>query len=151
MNDLTVVRRALFVLLAIGVTGTGVDLILIEHYEDTVQLVPISATALALMVLAWHAATGSAWSLRALQMMMAVFVVAGAAGIWFHYQGGAAFQLEIDPSQSGWEVFKQVVRIKAPPLLASGVLVQLGLLGFVYAYRHPALESPGVGSSSLGA
>jgi hypothetical protein len=151
MNDLAVVRRALFVLLAIGITGTGVDLVLIEHYEDTVQLVPITSTALALVVLAWHAATGSVRSLRALQMMMAVFVVAGAAGIWFHYQGGAAFQLEIDPSQSAWDVFRQVIRIKAPPLLASGVLVQLGLLGFVYAYRHPVLESPEFGSSSAGA
>ena len=33
------------------------------------------------------------------------------------------------------------MRAKAPPVLASGIMVQFGLLGLVYAYRHPALDT----------
>jgi len=32
-----------------------------------------------------------------------------------------------------------VVEATAPPALSPGLLVQLGLLGLVYTYRHPAL------------
>jgi hypothetical protein len=45
----------------------------------------------------------------------------------------------MDPSLSGWPLFVKVVTAKAPPALAPGVMVQLGLLGLVYTYRHPAL------------
>ena len=72
---------------------------------------------------------------------MVLFLFAGAAGMWFHFRGGAEFQLEIDPAQSRWNVFTKVMRAKAPPVLASGVMMQLGLLGLVYAYRHPALQT----------
>jgi hypothetical protein len=36
-------------------------------------------------------------------------------------------------------LFVKVVTAKAPPALAPGVMVQLGLLGLVYTYKHPAL------------
>lgn len=128
-------------MLLLGMTGTGIELLLMGHYEDTVQLVPLISIAVALVVLAWHIVRGDALSIRAIQVTMALFLVAGAAGLWFHFQGGAEFQLEIDPDQSWWTIFTKVMRAKAPPVLASGVMVQLGLLGLVYAYRHPALDT----------
>ena len=141
MSTLANVRRGLLAVLLLGMTGTGVELLLMGHYEDTVQLVPLISIAVALVVLAWHIVKGDALSIRAIQATMAVFLVAGAAGLWFHFQGGAEFQLEIDPEQSWWMIFTKVMRAKAPPVLASGVMVQLGLLGLVYAYRHPALDT----------
>ena len=47
------------------------------------------------------------------------------------------FQLEANPDLAGWALIKKLLRAKAPPALAPGVLVQLGLLGSIYGYRHP--------------
>ena len=49
---------------------------------------------------------------------MLLFVLAGAAGVVLHYRGNMAFQLEMDPSQSGWTLFNKVIRANAPPAMA---------------------------------
>lgn len=149
MSTLSTLRKALFAVFVFGLVGTGVELVLIEHYEDPLQLVPLVLVAAALAVSIWHGFGRSAASVRWLQATMALFLVAGAVGTGLHYRGGAQFQLEIDPSQSRWQVFKKVMRAKAPPVLASGLMVQLGLVGLVYAYRHPSLGSPGLRVSSM--
>jgi hypothetical protein len=140
MSTLKAIRRWIFAVLVLGVTGTGLELFLIEHYEDTLQLVPLVSIAMALAVLVWHGIRGDALSTRMLQAAMVLFVVSGTVGMGLHFRGGAEFQLEIDPEQNRWDIFSKVIRAKAPPVLASGVLVQLGLLGLVYAYRHPSLD-----------
>ena len=114
---------------------------MLEHYETALQAVPLASIALALAVLIWHGIKGDALSIRALQATMVLFLAAGIAGAGLHFRGGAEFQLEIDPSQSRWEIIKKVMRAKAPPVLAPGVMVQLGLVGLAYAYRHPALNA----------
>ena len=62
------------------------------------------------------------------------------AGVWLHCRGNLEFQLDIDASQSAWTLFWKVLRAKAPPALAPGALIQLGLLGLVFTYKHPALR-----------
>jgi hypothetical protein len=149
MSTLSKIRQALFAVLLFGLAGTGVELVLIEHYEDTLQIVPLALVAVGLAVAIWHGVMRNARSVRVLQGTMALFLVAGGVGAALHYRGGAQFQLEIDPSQSRWQVFKKVMRSKAPPVLASGVMVQLGLVGLVYAYRHPALGVSRLRSSTM--
>lgn len=134
-------------MLVFGLLGTGTELVLIQHYEDWLQFVPLVCLVAALVMAGWHVVTQSARSVRALQATMALFVVAGAVGAGLHYRGGAEFQREMDPSQTRWQVFKKVMRAKAPPVLASGIMVQLGLVGIIYAYRHPASGSSGRSSS----
>lgn len=149
MNTLSTIRRALFAILVFGLSATGIDLVLIQHYEDTLQIVPLVLVAVALVVALWHGMARNATSVRALQGTMALFLLAGAVGAGLHYRGGAQFQLEIDPSQTRWQVFKKVMRAKAPPVLASGLMVQLGLVGLVYAYRHPALGATKLRASTM--
>ena len=146
MNTLSVIRRWLLAVLGLGLVSTGVELVLLEHYETAVQFVPLVSIALALAVLIWHGAKGDALSIRALQATMVLFLMAGVAGVGFHLRGAAEFQLEIDPSQPRWDIFKKAMRAKAPPVLAPGLMVQLGLVGLAYAYRHPALDVPEIGS-----
>ena len=140
MNTLSVIRRCLLAVLTLGLVGTGIELVLLEHNETTVQFVPLASIGLALAVLIWHSVSGDALSIRALQATMVLFLMAGIAGAGFHFSGGAEFQLEIDPSQSRWDILRKVIRAKVPPVLAPGLMVQLGLVGLVYAYRHPALN-----------
>jgi hypothetical protein len=139
------VRQFVLALLVLGLAGTATELLALAHYEDSWQLVPFVLIALALIVVAWHLYDRSAASVRMLRLVMGCFIVAGIAGIILHYRGNLEFQLEIDPSQDHWTLFKKIIRAKAPPALAPGVMAQLGLLGLTYAFRHPALSRTDAG------
>jgi len=134
-------RRFVLVVLTIGMFGVLADLIALKHFEDSWQLVPLLLIGLALGAIVWYLAGGGAASVRLLQVLMLFFVVAGALGVVLHYRGNMEFQLEMDPTLSGMALAAKVLRAKAPPTLAPGVMAQLGLLGLVYTYRHPAVRS----------
>jgi hypothetical protein len=87
-------------------------------------------------VLAWHAIRPNAASLRALRVTMALFLVAGLAGVGLHFRGAAGFQLEIDPAMGTWDLVNRVMHAKAPPVLAPGVMLQLGLIGLAYGFSN---------------
>ena len=142
VNPLPTVRRWMLALLVFGLSGTITELLLLKHYDEGWQLVPLFLIALALGTVVWHVTRPSAASIRALQVLMALFVLAGVVGVGLHFLGAAEFQLEIDPSQPRWNTFKKAMQAQAPPVLAPGVLMELGLLGLVYTYRHPAVSDP---------
>ena len=126
-------RRWLLWVLAFGLAGTETELLLLEHYEDRWQWAPLLLIALAMAVMVWHTRRQDAASLRALRIIMVLFLVAGLAGLALHFRGAAEFQLEIDPAMGTWELVKRVMRAKAPPVLAPGMMLQLGLTGLAYA------------------
>jgi hypothetical protein len=128
------VRRWLLWALLIGLMGTEVELLLLAHYEDVTQWAPLVLIAAAIGGVAWHGARKDRTSLRALQALMILFVAAGLTGIGLHYRGAAAFQREINPAIGTWELIQRVARAQAPPLLAPGVMVQLGLIGLAYGF-----------------
>ena len=130
------IRRWLLWVLVLGLVGTEAELLLLEHYEDPWQLIPLFLIALAMAVLAWHTRQRDAASLRALRVLMVLFLVAGLAGVALHFRGASEFQLEIDPAMGAWDLVKKVMRAKAPPVLAPGVMLQLGLIGLAYAFTN---------------
>jgi hypothetical protein len=134
------VRRLLLWVLTFGLLMTFVDLVLLEHYEDSWMLVPLFLIALTVVATLGHLITGSAASIRLLQGVFVLLMTAGALGVVLHFRGNLEFQVEIDPTLSRWELFKKVMHAKAPPALAPGSMVQFGLLGLVYCFRHPALR-----------
>ena len=143
-------RRFLLAILVLGMSGTAAELLLLSHHEDAKQSIPLVLIGAALLVLAWHGAAGAAASVRALQVTMLLFVGAGALGMVLHFRSTMEFQLETDPSLKGRKLYWKALQAKAPPTLAPGVMVQLGLLGLAYAYRHPALRAADHGSNSGG-
>jgi hypothetical protein len=62
--------------------------------------------------------------------------------MYLHLQANTEFQLEMDPTLRGWALLKKSIVVKAPPALAPGVMMQLGLIGLAYTFRHPALAAP---------
>jgi uncharacterized membrane protein len=120
--------------LVLGLVGTVVELLLLEHYEEPLQFVPLVLIAAAVGVLVWHAMRRDAASLNALHVVMALFVLASFIGFAAHFSGSAEFQLEQNPEISTWELVEKVIHAKAPPLLAPGMMMQLGLLGLGYVY-----------------
>jgi len=146
-----VVRRILMGTLLLGMLGTTAELLLLGHYEDAKQLIPLALVGMAFAVLAWHAAAGRAASVRALQLMMLLFIGAGLLGSVLHFRSSMEFQLETDPSLRGRKLLSKAMRAKAPPALAPGSMLQLGLLGLAFTYRHPARGSAGDPTTTTGA
>ena len=102
-------------------------------------MIPLGLLAAGLLALVWHAVHRSAAPLRALQVLMLMFVIAGATGLLLHYRGNAEFELEMYPSKAGWELFRESM-MGATPALAPGTMIQLALIGLAYSYRHPLLR-----------
>lgn len=123
-------------ILVLGLLGTATELILLQHYEDWKQLVPLALIGLALVSVVWHAIAPGATNVRVLQALMTLFVFAGPVGMALHYGANSEFEREMDPSLAGYRLFTESLS-GATPLLAPGTMVQLGLIGLVYTYRHP--------------
>ena len=126
------VRALLLSVLFAGFLGIGAELLLLNHVEAWTQLIPIVLLSLALVLLGWLAAAPGPAAIMAFQLTMVLFVAAGIIGVVLHYQGAQAFQLEVDPSLKGMALFWKTVRAKAPPALAPGSMIGLGLIGFAY-------------------
>lgn len=100
---------------------------------------------MAFAILTWYAKRGDAASLRALKGIMGLFLIAGLLGLLLHFRGAAQFQIELDSTISKWELIKKVMRVEAPPVLAPGVMLELGLIGLAYAFsdsRNRRSEMP---------
>ena len=133
-DQVELLRRWVLILLVIGLLGTVTELVLLSHYEQAMQLVPVIVIMIALAVVVWHVMRHDAASLLALQVVMALFVLAGFVGVVAHFHGSAEFQIDLNPEMSTWELVEKVMRAKAPPVLAPGMMLQFGLLGLAYAY-----------------
>jgi len=136
MGTLSGLRRLLAGILMLGMTATFVDLLLLQHDEDIVQLVPLVLLASGIVAVAWHAWTWSPASGTAVRVLMALFIGAGVAGVYYHFAANVEFQRETDPALRGSALAWQALEAKVPPALAPGAMVQLGLLGLAYTYRH---------------
>lgn len=139
MTTLETLRAALLAVLTLGIAGMGVELFLLGHTEDVWQWTPIVLLAGAVVVIGGHVIRPGVASVRALQSVMALFVASGMVGLALHYKGNVEFEREMYPSLAGWQLFKQAMT-GATPSLAPGTMVQFGLLGLLYAFRHPALR-----------
>ena len=130
-------RGLLLALLLFGIVGLIPELVLLEHYDSLEQWIPLVmlTVSLASTLVLWRRPTGGA--LSAFRVSMMLCVAAGVAGLYYHYAGNVEFALERNPSLHGWPLFLKALG-GATPTLAPGALAQLGLLGLVYAFRHPA-------------
>jgi hypothetical protein len=120
-------------------TGTTAELIFLEHYEEFWQWVPIALLGGGLIVAVLAAVRPRWWVLRALQVLGALFVVAGVLGVILHYTGNVEFELEMAPAMRGRTLVWESLR-GATPALAPAALAWLGLLGIACTWGHPGLR-----------
>lgn len=143
------VRTLLLVLVLVGTAGIAAELVLLEHYGSLQQFAPLGLSGAGL-------AAGTAVGLRArpasvrlFQAAMVAFVCTGLIGLWLHYRGNEAFELEIQPAAEGLALLWSSLR-GATPTLAPGAFVQVGLLGLIVMYDHPVLRPPQAAISTGG-
>ena len=135
-------RRLLLALVLFGLIGTTCELLLLRHYESVWMIPPFVAMAIAAGGAFVRIVRPSAATVWAARLSMLPLLVIGAAGVWLHYLGGLAFQADMDPTLSRWQLMWKVVHMQAPPALAPGALVQLALLGLVSTYGDPLIVKP---------
>ena len=138
-RDSTNVRKMLLALFLIGGIGTAFELLLLGHYEDVLQWIPLVLLALGVFVSALWMALGSPAILGAFRVIMLLCLVGGALGIFLHYRSNVEFELELNPSAGGTQLVWDSLT-GAMPALAPGTMFHLGLVGLLYTYRHPALR-----------
>lgn len=132
-------RRGLLLIFVLGTVGLGAELLLLGHFEEWRQQVPLVLLVLGLLLLAARMLYRGAIVLRLFRLTMLTFVLGGLAGLWFHLSANMEFELEMYPTLSGLELLSKALG-GAMPALAPGALVQLGLIGFLYTHQHPALR-----------
>jgi hypothetical protein len=131
-------RQLLLLLVFIGVVGLEVELALLRHAESFTQWIPHVALFIGLLSTAVVYFRPRRETLKAFQVVMLAFLIVGILGVFLHLKGNVEFALERDPSLSGAKLLWKALR-GATPALAPGALAQLGLLGLLFSYRHPAL------------
>jgi hypothetical protein len=139
---LRIMRRLMLLLLAAAMIGTAADLMLLDHHEDFWQMVPLGVIALGVVAVVLSAVKGGVGAVMLMRVTMALFICSGCVGMGLHYSGNSEFQLEMDPSLRGWSLFVKSMTAKAPPALAPAAMIQMGLLGLLYTYKHPAFGYP---------
>jgi len=132
-------RKLLLITLIVSLVGTIIELALLEHFEDAWQWTPIILLAAALLTLGWHALERGATSLNVLRGLMVLSAASGVVGVLLHYRGNVEFELEMYPDLHGWKLFKEAM-MGATPALAPGAMLQIGLVGLAWTFRHPAFK-----------
>ena len=137
-------RAFLLGVILVGAVGLVAELLLLEHFDEWRQWVPLVLLGATILLGAVVGVRPTDGAVRAFRLVMMLCLVAGAIGVWFHYQGNVEFEVERDGSLRGLPLFWEAIR-GATPALAPGALAQLGLLGLVWAHFHPAVRGRSFG------
>ena len=124
----------------LGSVGLGVELLLLGHFQEWRQQVPLALLVSGLVLIAAHMGCRCPVVLRIFRLAMLAFVLGGVAGFWFHINGNMEFELEMNSRLAGWDLVSRTAS-GALPVLAPGALIQLGLIGLLYTYGHPGLRA----------
>lgn len=132
-------RRILLLLVVVTCVGLVAELLLLEHTESWTQWVPLVVLGAGLASAALLFVRPGRRNVLLFRALMLGFVATGIVGLWLHFAGNRAFELEMEPAQGGWLLAWRSLR-GATPALAPGAMIQVGLLGLALTWRHPALS-----------
>jgi predicted membrane channel-forming protein YqfA (hemolysin III family) len=134
-------RRFALALCLLGVVTTPIELVLMHHYNDKDQIMPFVFLGLAAIgiVAAWF--RPSAKVLRGVRVLMVLVVLGSGIGVMEHLKANYR-----DATRGGGAApnLIEMVLTGFAPLLAPGILAQVGLLGLAFTYKHPAFDVPEV-------
>jgi hypothetical protein len=121
--------RLLLAIFFFGILGTAAELLLLGHFEDIQQFIPLVLIAIAVVAVVWFAKRPSPASLTLFRTTLVLFAVSGLLGVYFHYSGNVEFEMEREESLSGLRLFWEAMT-GATPALAPGSMVLLAAIGY---------------------
>jgi hypothetical protein len=130
-------RLLIMAAIAVALTVTEAELIYVGHTgTNNGQLIAVVLVAAGLTVSTWHAIARNTTSIVVFRFTMYLFLVFGLDGMLTHYNAAVHAALKLHPTLAGLPLLTATLS-GSIPLLAPGMLIQVGLLGLVYTFNHP--------------
>jgi hypothetical protein len=153
MSPADTLRRLRLFLLGLSILlfgGTVVELLLVNHKEDFVQLIPFVLCALGAIANLVVLVRPRRVTVLGLRLCMLLVMCGSLFGIYEHFSNNVAFQREIKPNAPMSEALLTAVA-GANPLLAPGTLAVAAVLALAATYYHPSLYSEPAASAERSA
>jgi hypothetical protein len=150
-ETLQIVRRWVLAAIVAVLIATEAELIFVRHFgNNNGQMIAVVLTSTGLISVGWHAIARDTMSIVVFRFLMYLFLVFGIDGLMVHYNFAAHAVLKLHPALTGLPLLYATLSGDIP-LLAPGMLIQVGLLGLLYTFHHPldVRVSRGVGSLRL--
>jgi hypothetical protein len=125
--------RVLLLIFVLGLLGTLGELILLRHFGGVREWIPFILVGVAIPVLMWNLTTKSPASRTSLRATMVAFLIAGAAGSWFHFTANVGYEQESNPGLALGAVYRLAIG-GSTPTLAPGAMIELGLVGLLLVF-----------------
>ena len=146
-SDGAVLRRSLVALSVLSTVGTGLELLLLRHWDNGLELIPfasIGVLGIAIAILVWAPNRRGVWAARGIATAAAV---SGAIGVFIHVRSNyEAAPLDFRYTDS-WATTAEPIRwllaatdtVGPSPTLAPAALTFAALALVAATLRHPAL------------
>ena len=125
------VKKVIIAALLFMLLGTALELYLLDHYEDALQLIPLLCIGISILIMFLLFFQRTAFLIRLFKFVMGLTALSGFYGAFLHLQANYEFEQEMTPTASGWELFWESLS-GALPALAPGSMIVLALLGYSY-------------------
>jgi len=129
-------RRALLILAGFVFAVAPVELWLSDHTEETRQWIPFVICAAGVLTVALALIRPARPTLLLLRSVMTVAALTSLLGMYFHVSGNVAFELEIRPNDTTFDVLFDALK-GGNPLLAPGILALAAAIAFIATWYHP--------------
>ena len=136
---LKTIRLILLITAILTMIGLEAELFLLGHFKALLQLAPVIVIAVGLGSIAWYGLARTGTTIRVFQVTMSLCIASGVIGMVFHLAFSASEARKKQISLYGMRLIREALTGAAPPL-APAALIQVGVIGLAYTFRHPALE-----------
>ncbi len=128
-------RWSLSGIFILGVIGTFLELLLLDHTEDFWQMIPLILLGSGLIVFLIASLTEVPLKWELFKIVMIFFIFSGFYGFWLHYQTNVEFEKEMYPGLEGLALFTKSMK-GATPSLAPGAMIMLALIGWIRSLNY---------------
>ena len=125
------VKKMIVLALLFMMIGTLLELYLLDHYEDTFQLIPVLCIAFSLINLIILFFKRSKIIIKLFKLVLVLTSFSGIYGVFLHLQSNFEFEQDMKPTATNWELFSESLSGALPTLAPMSMLV-LAFIGYSY-------------------
>ena len=124
-------KQVLVLALLFMMIGTLLELYLLDHYEDTWQLIPVLCIGVALVNLCVLFYRRSQAAIHLFKLVLLLTSFSGVYGVVLHLQANYEFEQDMKPTAGFWQLFSESISGALPTLAPMSLLV-LACIGYSY-------------------
>lgn len=125
------VKRILLIAFVFMTFGTLFELYLLDHYEDTLQLIPMICIGVSMSILLILFFKRSTVVMKLFKFILILTSLSGIYGAYLHLNANYEFELEMKPSANNWDLLLESFS-GAFPALAPLSMIVMALIGYSY-------------------